>query len=179
MNDNNLFNSVFLIKNKEYINEFLKGMHYILLIYISSVHIFPLILVIIPTILLLIVDSKSYDAPYEYSATIAGSLFSFYLIINNFSKLKIIFNHYFLLLTIIYIFGTYFFDTLLFKNMEFGCKKLAVRGFSVILMISILVINYCFKLRTVLGIVATTGWLPRWHYSTPILLLFLLPLPHL
>ena len=146
MNDNNLFNSLFLIKNKEHINEFLKGMHYILLIYVSSVHIFPLLLFVIPNILLLIVDSNAFDKPYEYSGTIAFSLFSFYLIINNFSKLKIIFNHYFILLTIIYIFGTYFFDTLLFKNIEFGYKKLAVRGFSVILMISILLINYCFKL---------------------------------
>ena len=34
LNDNNLFDYIFLLKNKEYINEFLKGMHYILLIYV-------------------------------------------------------------------------------------------------------------------------------------------------
>ena len=38
MNDNNLFNSAFLLKNKEYVNEFLKGMHYILLTYVYLPH---------------------------------------------------------------------------------------------------------------------------------------------
>ena len=41
---------------------------------------------------------------------------------------------------------TYLSDTLLFKNVEFGYKKLAVRGFSTTLLILMLVINYCFKL---------------------------------
>jgi hypothetical protein len=145
LNDNNLFNFL-KKKNKDYINEFLKGMHYVLLIYVSSIHIYPLLLFVIPNLPLMIVDSNAFDMPYEYSGMIVFSLFSLYLIIDKFSKLKEIFNRNVILLITIYIFGTYCFDTLLFKNIEFGYKKFAVRAFAVILAMSILVINYCFKL---------------------------------
>ena len=146
LNDNNLFDSIFLLKNKEYINEFLKGMHYILLIYVSSIHIYPLLLFAIPNIILFIKDSNAFEMPYEYSGIIAFFIFTFYLIINNFSELKPIFNYYVIFFITIYLILTYIFDVLLFKSVEFGYKKFAVRGFSVILMISILVINYYFKL---------------------------------
>ena len=146
LNDNNLFHSFHLEKNKEYINEFLKTFHTILLIYVSSTHIYPLLLFVIPNILLFIIDSKAFEMPYEYSGIIAFFLFSLYLIISNLSKLKPLFNYYVLLLTIIFLFITYLSDTLLFKNVEFGYKKIAVRGFSTIMWILMLVINYCFKL---------------------------------
>jgi hypothetical protein len=146
LNDNNLFTYLLLDKNKEYINEFLKAAHYILLIYVSSTHIYPLLLFVIPNIFLMINDSKGYELPYEYSGMIAGIIFSFYLIINNFEKLQPLFNYYVIFFITIYLVGTYIFDTLLCKNIEFGYKKLAVRGFAVILLSSVLLINYYFKL---------------------------------
>ena len=146
LNDNNLFNYLLLDKNKEYINEFLKAVHYILLIYVSSEHIYPLLLFVIPNIILMVKDSKAYEMPYEYSGVIAFFIFSFYLIVNNFSKLRLIFNCYVIFYIAIYLVGTYIFDILLCKNVEFGYKKLAVRGLAVFFLGSMLLINYCFKL---------------------------------
>ena len=146
LNDNKIFDSLFFKNNKDYINEFLKGIHYILLIYVSSIHIYPLLLFVLPNIILFITDSKAFDMPYEYSGIIAFFLFSFYLVIDNFSKLKTIFNRNIIFIGVTYMILTYFFDTLLFKNVEFGYKKLAVRGVMTILMTVILSINYYFKL---------------------------------
>ena len=92
LNDNNLFNSAFLLKNKEYVNELLKGMHYILLTYVSSNYIYPLLIFIIPNMVGVINDKEAYKLPYEYSGMIAFFILFFYLIIGNFEKLKIIFN---------------------------------------------------------------------------------------
>jgi hypothetical protein len=49
-------------------------------------------------------------------------------------------------MVIAYMGLTHLFDTLLFKNVEFGYKKLAVRGVSSVLMISLLTMNYKFKM---------------------------------
>jgi hypothetical protein len=146
LNDNNLFDYLLLDKNKEYINEFLKAAHYILLTYVSANHIYPLLLFIIPNIILTIKDPKAFEMPYEYSGIIAFFIFSFYLIINNFSKLQLMFNYYIIFYITIYFAGTYIFEMLLCKDVEFGYKKLAVRGGAVVLMSLMLLINYCFKL---------------------------------
>jgi len=145
LNDNDLFQYFLLDKNKEYINEFLKALHYILLTYVSSTYIYPLLIFVIPNILIFFKDSKAVEMPYEYSGIIAFSIFSIYLIINNFSILKTIFNCYVILFLIMYIGGTYIFDTLLCKNIEYGYKKIAIRGFSAIFIISALLINYWLK----------------------------------
>ena len=109
INDNNLFNYLFLDKNKEYINEFLKAIHYILLVYVVSQNIYTLFLVIIINILFFINDPKAYEMPYEYSGLIAFSIFLFYLAVNNFSKLTLMFNYYIIFYIVIIILGGYIF----------------------------------------------------------------------
>ena len=146
LNDNNLFNDFHVDENKEYINEFLKAAHCILLIYVSSTYIYPILLVIVPNFILMIKDSDAFKMPYEYSGIISLYIFSFYLMINNFEQLQVIANYYIISYIVIYLVGTYIFDILLCKNVEFGYKKLVVRGFSVIFISLLLVINYCFKL---------------------------------
>ena len=146
LNDNNLFIYLLLDKNKEYINEFLKALHYILLTYVSSTHIYPVLFVVVPCIILIIKDSKGFEMPYEYSGFIAFLIFSFYLIINNFSKLQLICNYYIIFYIAAYLVFTYIFDVLLCKNVEFGYNKLAVRGVAVVCMSLIPLINYYFKL---------------------------------
>jgi hypothetical protein len=146
INDNNLFNYLCLDKNKEYINEFLKAVHYILLVYVSSDHIYALLFIMLPNIILFILDTKAFEMPYEYSGMIAFSIFFFYLTVNNFSKLMLIFNYYIIFLIVIFLLSTYIFDILLCKKLEFGYKKLAVRALGVFFTASVLLINYCFKL---------------------------------
>jgi hypothetical protein len=146
INDNNLFTYLCLDKNKEYINEFLKAVHYILLVYISSDHIYALLFIMLPNIILFINDTKAFEMPYEYSGMIAFSIFSFYLAVNNFSKLMLMFNYYIIFYIVIFLLSTYIFDILLCKNLEFGYKKLAVRALAVFFTASVLLINYCFKL---------------------------------
>jgi hypothetical protein len=145
LNDNNLFDYL-LLDNKEYINEFLKAAHYILLTYVSSNYIYPLLLFIIPNIVCFIKDKEAFKMPYEYSGMIAFFILFFYLIIDNFEKLKIIFNHYSVFYILSYFLVTYIFETLICKNIEFGYKKLAIRMGAVVSMSSVLLINYCFNL---------------------------------
>ena len=145
LNDNNLYSYFYLDKNKEYINEFLKAAHYILLIYISSNHIYPLLLVLIPNIILMIKDPKAFELPYEYSGIIAFFIFSFYLIIDNYTKLQLVFDYNIIFYMTLYLVSTYIFDILLCNKVEFGYKKLAIRGFSVVILSLVLLINYLFK----------------------------------
>jgi hypothetical protein len=145
LNDNNLFHSFHLEKNKEYINEFLKTIHTILITYVSSFHIYILLLCLLINAFFFIIDSKAYESPYEYSSIIAFSLFTLYLIIDKFTKMKILFKHFIFLATIC-LFGGYICDILLFNKVEFGYKKLVARALYTIIIILILVINYCFTL---------------------------------
>jgi len=146
INDNNLFNYLFLDKNKEYINEFLKAAHYILLVYVGSHHIYGLLICGLFNIIFFINDPKAYEMPYEYSAVIAFSIFCFYLAVNNFSKLMRTFNYYIIFYIVIMLLGGYIFDTFLCKNIEFGYNKLAIRAIAVFFMAFTLLINYCFNL---------------------------------
>ena len=146
LNDNNLFDYLLLDTNKEYINEFLKASHYILLIYISSTYIYPLLLFVLPNIILMIKDPKAFEMPYEYSGMITFFIFSFYLIINNFTQLQLLFNYHNIFYITLFLSSTYIFDILLCMNVEFSYKKLAVRGLAVFASCSALLINYLFKL---------------------------------
>lgn len=145
LNDNNLFEYL-LLDNKEYVNEFLKAAHYILLTYVSSKYIYPLSFVLIPNLICFIKDKEAFKMPYEYSGIIAFFILLFYLFIDNFDKLKNIFNHYSVFYILSYFLFTYIFETLICKNIEFGYKKLAVRQLAVFSVSSILLINYYFNL---------------------------------
>jgi hypothetical protein len=145
LNDNELFITDFMKKNRDFINEFLKGMHYILITYISSTYIYPILLFLIPNTFLFFLNPEAYKMPYEFSGTLALTLLGIYLIIDNLNELK---ESFFmtLIVGIIYILGTYFFDILLFKNIEFGFKKLVVRAFTTIFIILVLLTNYYLKM---------------------------------
>jgi hypothetical protein len=146
LNDNDLYTGTVFFKNKDYINEFLKGMHYLLLGYTSYNYIYPMMLVTVLNVLLFVSDSKAFELPYEFSGLITFVLFTIFLVINNLSELKSILNYNIIFMVIAYMGLTHLFDTLLFKNVEFGYKKLAVRGVSSVLMISLLTMNYKFKM---------------------------------
>lgn len=146
LNDNDLFTGTVFFKNKDYINEFLKGMHALLLGYISYDYIYPMMLFTVLNVLLFVSDSTAFELPYEFSGLIASVLFTIFLVINNLSELKSILNYNIIFMVIAYMGLTHLFDTILFKNVEFGYKKLAVRGFSSVFMISLLTMNYKFKM---------------------------------
>jgi hypothetical protein len=147
LNDNDLFISDFMKKNKEFINEFLKGLTYILITYISSTYIYPILLFLIPNTFLFFLNPEAYKMPYEFSGTLAVTLWGIYLIIQNFNKLDKLFCFRIIISGII-LYGliTYFLDIFLFKNVEFGLKKLVVRGFITIFTTTILLANYYLKI---------------------------------
>ena len=146
LNDNNLFNGTVFENNKECINEFMKGIHYILLTYVSCIHIYPLIFFTISNLPLMITDKNAVRMPYEFSGIIAFALFTFFLCIINFSELKKLFTYKIGCLIIIYILIAYIFDILLCGNIEFGYKKLVVRLLSSISIILFMTINYYFNI---------------------------------
>ena len=140
LNDNKLF-ELEIMKNyrmyKDYINEFLKGMHYILLTYISSVYVYPVLLFLIPNIILQYYNKEAFELPYEYSGMCCFYLLGIYLLLNNYSSL----NYKFFIVLVLFFVGTYFTDILLFKHVEFGYKKIVMRFFAVLLMLLVLFKN--------------------------------------
>jgi hypothetical protein len=147
LNDNELFITDFMKKNRDFINEFLKGMTYILITYISSIYIYPMLLFLIPNTFLFFLNPEAYKMPYEFSGTLAVTLWGIYLIIENFNKVDKLFCFKIIITGIIlYALITYFLDIFLFKNIEFGFKKLVVRGFITIFTISTLLANYYLKI---------------------------------
>ena len=126
LNDNNLFEKhSFLLKNKEYINEMLKGVFYILLTYASS-------------------NKKAYEMPYEYSITIIFLLFSVYLCFSHIEQFISFISMTTMLL--ILVGSIYIFDIILCPNtVEFGYKKLILRFFASISILLLFLTNYFYK----------------------------------
>jgi len=142
LNDNDLFYGTFWVKNKEYVNEFLKGVTYILLTYVSSSYIYPIFFSVITTIWLHKLDPKAVENPYEWSGSITLFLFCILLGINNFEK---IINYKFIIYLIILLVCSYFFDIHPFTHVEYGYTKLILRGIGVIYLILLLIANYYFS----------------------------------
>ena len=145
LNDNNLFEKhSFLLKNKEYINETLKGLFYILLTFVSSKFIYPILLISLTAITQYCFDKKAYEMPYEYSVTIIFLLFCIYLCFSHFEQ----FITFISMTTMLFILvgGIYIVDIILCPNtIEFGYKKLVLRFFASISILLLFLTNYFYK----------------------------------
>lgn len=144
LNDNNLFEKhSFLLKNKEYINEMLKGLHYILLTYVSSKYIYPILFVATFVITQASFDEMIFKMPYDLSSTVIFLLFSVYLCFSHIEQLKTFISNVLILFYIVV--GVYLFDIFLCPNtVEFGYTKLAVRFFGSISILLVHLTNYFF-----------------------------------
>jgi hypothetical protein len=151
LNDNDLFEYLHIAKEKEYINQFLIGFHYIFLTVISlklPVVYFSICAIMLPQIIL---DRKAFDDSYECSIVVVFFLLALYLLFfeNVLIQLyKFVFSllnpehiHFFIFYFIM-LYLMYFFDINQFKKVEFGYKKLLIRFFlSCVLSIAV-IINY-------------------------------------
>jgi hypothetical protein len=151
LNDNNLFEYLYLSKEKEYINNFFIGFNYIVFTLIAIN--LPIVFLTICTVILphLIMDRTAFDNPYEMNVILLFFLLALYLLFfeNVFIK---IYNHfysiincehgYFFMIYFITWYLMYFFDITQFKNVEFGYKKLLIRLFVCILSFIAIIINY-------------------------------------
>jgi hypothetical protein len=146
INDNDIFEKIsFLKNNKKCINEFLKGIHYILLTFVSSKYIYPLIIILISNIICFLFDKKAFNMPYEFSGIILFTLLCIYLLVNNLSVLYNFYNIKIGVIIIFYLCLTYLFDIYIFKNIEFDYKKLIVRFFSSLIFFMVFVLNTYIK----------------------------------
>ena len=146
INDNTIFEKISFFKNnKKCINEFLKGVHYILLTFVSSKYIYPLIIILISNIIRLLFDKKAFKMPYEFSGIILFTLLCMYLLVNNLSILYNLYNMQIGVIIIFYLCLTYLFDIYIFKNIEFDYKKLIVRFFSSLIFFMVFVLNTYIK----------------------------------
>ena len=145
LNDNNLFEKhSFLLKNKEYINEMLKGLHYILLTYVSSKYIYPILFVATFVTSQASFDEMIFTSPYDISTTIIFLLFSIYLCFSHFEQFITFISNMSILFYIIV--SIYFFDIYLCPNtVEFGYTKLLVRFFGSISALLTLLTNYFYS----------------------------------
>ena len=144
LNDNNLFEKhSFLLKNKEYINEMLKGLHYILLTYVSSKYIYPVIMFLFINIVNIIFDTNAYKMPYELSGMILWIIFGIYISIFNIESIHMNMNIIIPFL-LIYFPTAYFFDIFI-CYMEFGYKKLIIRSLSALGIILLFLANYIYN----------------------------------
>ena len=141
-NDNDLFETEFLKKKKEYINEFLKGMHYILLTYVSSFYIYPVVFITIMNTLLLVLDRDAFT-PYETSGTYCYVLFTIFLLFTKYSQLCGIYK-YIIMSLLVSVVGAYIMDNIFCKHIEFGYKKLFIRAFIIIIITPVLILNNYF-----------------------------------
>jgi len=154
LNDNDLFEYLYLSKEKEYINHFLIGFQYVFFTIIGIQH--PLIFLSICSVILpqIILDRTAFDDPYEFCIVVLNFLLAVYLlffenlIVDIYKHLYSILNNehvYFFICYFITWYLMYFFDIIQFKNIEFGYKKLLIRIFICILSFSSLLINYFYN----------------------------------
>lgn len=145
INDNNLFSDLNLEKNKEYINEFLKMIHLVLLMYISSYSIYTLLIFSIANFLCFFIDHSAFLEPYEYSGVLLLPFILIIVLSDNINEIKNLMNFKALFVTLYYIASIAFVDTYIFKDVEYGYKKLAVRGIVGIFFLQVLIINHFYK----------------------------------
>ena len=120
----------------DYITEFLKGMHYILLTYVSAEYIYPAVLSVLINGPMFIFDRSAFGT-YETAGIAAFALWSCYLVVSNLARL----NSAIFMFVASYMLLSYFFEVCLCKNVEYGYKKLCIRGLSAIVTASVLMAN--------------------------------------
>jgi hypothetical protein len=140
MNDNNLFD-YFKINNKDYINEFLKGLHYISFTILALNYPFFYIYYILLLTVNCFFDKKAYSSPYEFSGLLSSYIIILFI---DYSKLSI--NYYDIMLFSIELIGAIIFEFNIIKNVEFSIGKLLLRTYSIFFFIFILTINNFYEL---------------------------------
>jgi hypothetical protein len=133
MNDNSLFEkNEYLYKNKNYINEFLKGSHALLFSYSAIKDFYFFICFFIINYVQYIFKPETF-MEYEYSGLLSLVFFGVIVIYEHYDFIKdnIIsnFNNLFLYIGVIlsFIVYQYIFDIYIVNNIEYGYKKLFVR----------------------------------------------------
>ena len=165
LNDNNLFEFFNISKEKNYINHFLIGFHYIC--WTMSALKLPLcnILIYIFYLYTYFIDNKALSQPYEFNGFLLMSLLSLYLlffenligkILDECKKIylylslceKYIYILYIIILYIIIFFITIVYITyiefVILINTEFSYKKLISRFLLIIFLIVVFIINHLY-----------------------------------
>jgi hypothetical protein len=139
LNDNNLY-EYFEIKQKEYINEFLKGLHYIFYTILSLNYEWYYIFYTTTLTIGCLYDPSAYSNYYEFSGLISVYFISLFINYQNIIN----FNFYDILFFLIYLIG----GKIEFTSMqiEYSKSKLFIRLLSIIFFICILVFNNMYKL---------------------------------
>jgi hypothetical protein len=120
----------------DYVNEFLKGVHYILLTYVSADYIYPVLMFIVVNVTAILFDRSAFGT-YETAGTVAFTLFCGYLLVYKFAQL----NTTIFAIFAAHMLGTYFIDVGLCKEVEYGYKKLCIRGTTAAITASVLIAN--------------------------------------
>ena len=141
LNDNNLFSHFGLEKNKEYINEYLKMIHLVILIYISSYSIYLLLIFSSANFLCFFLDNSAFIEPYEYSGVLLLPFILIIILSDNINEIKNLINYKALFIGLYYLVSIAFIDMYIFKDVEYGYKKLGVRGLVGIFFILMLIVN--------------------------------------
>ena len=161
LNDNNLFEYFNILKEKDYINHFLIGFHYI------CYTIFALKLPICATIIYIyylnnfFIDKNAFNQPYEFTGLILSSLMILYLllfekligkIVDEYTKLYLLLSNNNIIYIIIYIICIFcisvvyiiYIECFIVLNTEFSYKKLISRFLWVIILIVVFIINHLY-----------------------------------
>jgi hypothetical protein len=139
LNDNDLY-TYFNIKNKELVNEILKGVVYISFTTLSlNYEIFYFMIVFILSVNAYF-DRAAYLGSYELGGLI--SIYFIFLLIN-YSKINI--NYKDFLFSGVLLVGAIVFDFGKKIQVEFSKNKLVLRAFSVIFLSIVLLLNYYFN----------------------------------
>lgn len=136
LNDNNYF-----YENKDFINEYLKGLFYITITTISLKNPKFFLLTIILLTANILLDEAAYKNPYEFSGFL--SYFILFLLID-FSKTTYGLSDFLFVFWGVII--GYLLDFILFVDTEYSIFKLLFRFFSIIVMVLMLCINSFFNL---------------------------------
>jgi hypothetical protein len=123
-----------------YVNEFLKGMHYILLTYVSSTYIYPVLMSVLINGPVFVFDRSAFGT-YETAGMAAFALWACYLVVSNVAQL----NSVVFMIVAGHMLLTYLFEVGLCKNVEYGYKKLCIRGTSATFFASVLIANAYFQ----------------------------------
>ena len=147
-NDNDLYTTSDFLhgfsKYKLNINEFLKMIHIILLIFVSSTYIYPFLFFWLMNICQYSIDQSGYENVYEFTGLIVACIWSIFLLLTNYQS--VVDNIKYILLFVSLSLGVSYTFEFATKNIEFGYKKLASRGFISISAIIIVWLNSLYMI---------------------------------
>lgn len=149
MNDNELFGeNKFLLKYKSYINEFLKGIHYLLYAFISYEYYYFSTMVAITSVFQIVLYPDSF-LEYETSGLLSAIFFIILLSFKKYKSFKSLFSDISCIFTLkfvctlLFLYGNQFiFDLYLIGNIEYSFKKLLVRAWWSFSIFTLVVINH-------------------------------------